>query len=176
MLVGPRGDPRCDVDAIPFHGGGDWVAHFRRGCGASEVLSDTTLLLLVVLAVLSSPGACRCYAFFFSPLAPPTRTSLDSTVPGTTGRSSPLVTAITVQQLSDDELAAAWRHSGAALERAIGPDQRLAWVLARQAYLDEFQRRNPKMFNHWLARSAATTELSQHDFPHRLTGPGSDAA
>jgi hypothetical protein len=72
-----------------------------------------------------------------------------------------------VDRLSDDELAAAWHASCRALQQDPDPDRQSGWVLARQVYLDEFQRRSPEVFARWLAETAGMTERSRQHFPNR---------
>jgi hypothetical protein len=86
--------------------------------------------------------------------------------------------AVDVSPLSDAELCQAWRRSFTALQRAKAPASRMRVVLIRQAYLDEFERRNRRGLVAWLqsgARAASDPTRflrSQDDGPDRgFRGP-----
>jgi hypothetical protein len=52
--------------------------------------------------------------------------------------------------LSDEDLCLAWRRSFTELQTCTTDEQRLAVVAARNAYLDELERRAPDAFGQWL--------------------------
>jgi type IV secretory pathway VirB10-like protein len=52
--------------------------------------------------------------------------------------------------LSDEDLCLAWRRSFTELQACTTDEQRLAVVTARNAYLDELERRAPEAFGQWL--------------------------
>jgi hypothetical protein len=52
--------------------------------------------------------------------------------------------------LSEEELCLAWRRSFTELQSCTTHEQRLAVVAARNAYLDELERRAPEAFAQWL--------------------------
>ncbi|GAB2656041.1 hypothetical protein [Kribbella swartbergensis] len=52
--------------------------------------------------------------------------------------------------LTDEELCLAWRRSFTELQSCTTDEQRLAVVTARNAYLDELERRAPEAFAQWL--------------------------
>jgi hypothetical protein len=134
--------------------------------GVRALVGEGAVLLVVLLVGLTAPGAVRAYALLLDQAGRPPGFEVPDACPAPAG-TSPLVTAVAVDRLSDDELAAAWYVSCRALEQDQDPDRRLGWVLARQVYLDEFQRRSPETFDRWLAETAGTTERSRLHFPRR---------
>jgi hypothetical protein len=59
-----------------------------------------------------------------------------------------------VRSLSDTGLCEGWRASFSALHEASSHSQRIRIVQVRQAYLDEFERRNPNGLTAWLGSGA----------------------
>ncbi|TCO26244.1 hypothetical protein EV652_107135 [Kribbella steppae] len=57
---------------------------------------------------------------------------------------------VDVTDLSDDDLCLAWRRSFTELQSCTTDEQRLAVITARNAYLDELERRAPVAFAQWL--------------------------
>ncbi|MBA2465500.1 MAG: hypothetical protein H0V42_11090 [Nocardioidaceae bacterium] len=78
-----------------------------------------------------------------------------------------------VRDLSDQELCQVWRVSFRALHRAHTTASRQRVVSLRQAYLDEFERRNPAALSAWLhsgARAASGPDkylAHPQDWKHR---------
>jgi hypothetical protein len=57
---------------------------------------------------------------------------------------------VNLADLSAEDLCMAWRRSFTELQSCTTEEQRLAVVAARNAYLDEFERRDPDAFSQWL--------------------------
>ncbi|MEJ1105866.1 MULTISPECIES: hypothetical protein [unclassified Kribbella] len=57
---------------------------------------------------------------------------------------------LNLTDLSDEDLCLAWRRSFTELQSCTTDEQRLAVVAARNAYLDELERRAPDAFGQWL--------------------------
>jgi hypothetical protein len=57
---------------------------------------------------------------------------------------------VALTDLTDEELCLAWRRSFTELQSCTTDEQRLAVVAARNAYLDELERRAPDAFTQWL--------------------------
>ncbi|WP_020658909.1 hypothetical protein [Amycolatopsis benzoatilytica] len=66
----------------------------------------------------------------------------------------PPVPPVTAASLSTDELCLAWRRSFLLLQRASDEQGRQAVIAARQAYLDELERRDRRGFTKWLDSGA----------------------
>ena len=103
------------------------------GCLAS--LDVGLALLLVVAALLSSPGVRRGR-----------RHSLARLPSGS------------VRDLRTSELCRAWQDSLVTLDRACSPGERSLVVARRQLYLDEIARREPDGFSAWMSSGAAADE------------------
>ena len=103
----------------------------------------------------------RCYALLLRARLRPVRTSGPAREAPPSILSWPLLATLAVRQLADEELATVWRHSCAVLPQVVDPDQRLGWVLARQAYLDEIERRWPEGVAHWTTSGPTPTEASR---------------
>jgi hypothetical protein len=57
---------------------------------------------------------------------------------------------VNLTEVSDEDLCLAWRRSFTELQTCTTDEQRLAVVAARNAYLDELERRAPEAFSQWL--------------------------
>ncbi|HET9830040.1 MAG TPA: hypothetical protein VFQ11_16230 [Nocardioidaceae bacterium] len=85
------------------------------------------------------------------------------------GQQRPEVTAVTAQQLSDQELCRAWRHSFVTLQDCRSAPERARVVAQRQVYLDEMERRSPSGLRAWLESGARAA-----GGPERFLGKGQD--
>jgi hypothetical protein len=129
--------------------------------GVRVVVGEGAMLLLAALLVLTSPVAGRCYALLLRARLRPVRTSGPAREAPPVILTWPLLGTLAVRQLTDEELATAWRHSCAVLPHVVDPDQWLGWVLARQAYLDELERRWPEGVAPWITAGLMPTEASR---------------
>jgi hypothetical protein len=130
---------------------------------------------LVVLALLTSPPACRRLG---KALASGRRARRDGPPVRATGAAAPGASggpvtppmsaesfASLVAALDDGELAQAWVRSWWALGRADDLGTRMQLVQLRQAYLDEMERRVPRHFRQWIDGSArADGDPARHLF------------
>ena len=138
------------------------------GAGAQAVVGGSAVLLVGVLCLLSSPAACRVYGVLLEARRRPAVSDERQARQGVAVR----VTAETVRRLSDAELAALWEHSAGELLAAERLHHRAGWLLARQACLDEFERRAPGQFAQWLVDAVGTTPPSVQPFPRLLDTTG----
>lgn len=78
-----------------------------------------------------------------------------------------------LSELTDEELCDEWRSSCLALRRRMPPRQMIQIVHERQLYLDEFERRNPRGVQAWLASGAwaSSAPLPDHVTDDSADGP-----
>jgi hypothetical protein len=85
------------------------------------------------------------------------------------------LTSANVSMMDTSKLALDWQRSFVALERCRDPRLRMALVEARQAFLDELERRDPSGLHNWLesgARAAGDpTKFMTSDDERRDGGP-----
>jgi hypothetical protein len=74
-----------------------------------------------------------------------------------------------VEAMETRELVRDWRRSYVALEQAVDPATKMALVQARQAFLDELERRNPHGLHEWLESGARAA-----GDPTKYMAPGGD--
>jgi hypothetical protein len=74
-----------------------------------------------------------------------------------------------VRSMATRELVRDWRRSYVALEQAVDPAAKMALVQARQAFLDELERRNPDGLHEWLESGARAA-----GDPTKYMAPGGD--
>lgn len=106
----------------------------------------TTAQLLGCCVAAATFAAWR---FWHAPSTPP-----HIRAPATPAPTARLVPVVPVGTLPTEELCLAWRRSYLQLQRAADEPTRQQLVRARQAYLDELERRDPPGFIRWLASGA----------------------
>jgi hypothetical protein len=153
----------CDMAPRPACAAVAGAISLVAAAGVRVALGEGAMLLLAVLVVLTSPAVLRCCAVVVRArlLLVLTRAS-SGQMPPPSILARPLLATLAVRQLSDEELAAAWRHSCRALQQAVDPDRRLGWVYARQVYLEELERRCPERLASWFALGVVPTSQSLH--------------
>jgi len=127
------------------------------------VLLGPGALALGILLVSASPYVLRAYVraltsvpvslaaglgSWMSPPAPDTAPQAQVPL-----QRAPIPTAPNVRLVTDQRLRGAWRTSFLVLQTRPRASDVVAIAEERQRYLDEFERRNPKGFEAWLARA-----------------------
>jgi len=121
------------------------------------VLLGTGVLLLLILALASSPYVVRNFGRWLLSVPTPSTTQLDTMARALAYANPEYLTfqpSSAVDTLTDEELCQSWRASYQELQHQSSAAQKAATVAERQSYLDELQRRNPAGFAAWLASGA----------------------
>ena len=132
------------------------------GAAAGALLGYTVLLgvdvvLLVILALATSPYAVSAYGRWLRSVPTPLVAQLDA-MARALGDGSPeylmFQPFLGEEALTDEELCQSWRASYTVLQHQPSAARMAATVAGRQTYLDELERRNPGGFAAWLASGA----------------------
>jgi hypothetical protein len=81
---------------------------------------------------------------------------------------------VNVTDLSDEALCLAWRRSFTELQSCTTDEQRFAVITARNAYLDELERRAPEAFAQWLESGPRAAGNPARFFSPRTNHGGSE--
>jgi hypothetical protein len=116
--------------------------------GGFAALWGAPVLLLMLIAVVTSPGLVGGYVRWLNSPASPPAIQIDSwsRVPAAQPDASSELCDLTNMQL-----CRAWRASHGALKSPSSVTQLMTAVTERQQYLDEFERRNASGFAAWLS-------------------------
>jgi hypothetical protein len=163
------------------------------GCGLLVLLGPAAVLLMAALAVSAPAVLTRARGWLdrFTPGpaddrpdSPPgtpatwdasadgDRAAGDAAVTGSAAVPAEPSTSPAPETLDDSELCWAWRRSYVALQQSRSSATRLRIVQARQAYLDELERRNAAGLSAWLDSGARAAGDPTRFILHRSpTGP-----
>jgi hypothetical protein len=126
--------------------------------GLTDLLGPQVAAPLLVAMGLASPPSVRWIQRRFLPGGPMPQRVQDGSGSGagtSAGDAVPVVRqSLAPHLMSDGELCDAWCSSYVLLQSAAGPEQRARVAAARQAYLDELERRHPEGLRRWLTFGA----------------------